>query len=160
MRHSACMIGGSRFRVPAEQGGLFVAQMHDPDQKATVLAALLAGHGISETARQTGVPKPTVIRWRDEMNGPNSELFSDRSWLPERGVDWQDNFQRYIDDSLYALRVKVAYLSRPEVLERTEYAAIVDAHSALADRIARIAESVGTIDVSRNASQLTGAPAA
>jgi len=135
--------------------------MHDPEIKARVTAELISGGGISDVARRFNLPKGTVAGWRDEAF--RTEFSSDsntpRSWIPERGVDWQDNFQRYIDDSLYALRVKVAYLSRPEVLERTEYAAIVDAHSALADRIARIAESVGTIDVPASSRHLDGAAA-
>lgn len=128
--------------------------MHDPDTKARVVSALLTGLAIAEVVRQYGVPKPTVIRWRDEAlvavdsdhtsktSGPHADL----SWLPVRGQDWQENFQRHLDDSLYSMRVQVAYLSRPDVLERTDYAAIVDAYGTLADRIARIAEAIGRVE--------------
>lgn len=127
--------------------------MHSPDLKATVTAGLLAGQGITELARRYNVPKGTVAGWRDEVfrTEPNDELNGNRlAWLPIRGANWHENFEGYIDDVMYGLRVQVAYLSRPEVLERTDYAAIVDAHGTLADRVARIAEAVGHIDAPAN----------
>lgn len=140
---------------------------HDTSVKAAVVGSLLAGIGISECARQHSVGKATVSRWRDELYGTELEQPAERSsvprpalpWLPPRGANWHENFEGYIDDVMYGLRVQVAYLSRPEVLERTDYAAIVDAHGTLADRVARIAEAVGHIDTptAAGSAQLTAA---
>lgn len=137
--------------------------MHDPEIKATVTAALLAGQGISECSRIYGVAKATIAGWRDEIFRTETEREIERpnrpilAWLPVRGANWHENFEGYIDDVMYGLRVQVAYLSRPEVLERTDYAAIVDAHGTLADRVARIAEAVGHIDAPATSVQLDGA---
>ena len=123
--------------------------MHDPEARMRVAGLLAAGYTPGEVSRQTGVPRPTVIRWRDDPNGLPVHLSTDtvdRSWLPIRGATWQENFQGYIDDVLYGLRVQAAYLSRPDVMERTDYGAIVDAHGTLADRVARIAEAVGRVE--------------
>jgi transposase-like protein len=131
--------------------------MHDPDTKVRVTSALLCGMAIAEVVRQFGIPRQTAMRWRDEAfaaaasgtppgNSGQSGQPPNTSWIPLRGRDWQDNFQRYVDDSLYSLRVLTAHLARPEVLERTDYAAIVDAHGSLADRIARLAETIGRVE--------------
>jgi hypothetical protein len=127
--------------------------VHTPETKAKVLSALLMGVAIAECVRQFGVPKATVLRWQQsaavavsDPTSPDSGPILDLSWVPVRGRDWQDNFQRYIDDSLYSMRVQVAYLSRPDVLERSDYAAIVDAHGSLADRIARLADTIGRVE--------------
>jgi len=141
--------------------------MYSPDTKAAVVSALLTGLAIAEVMRQYGVSKGTVIRWRREAfasvldppspnSGPVLDPPAAPSWIPIRGTDWQDNFQRYVDDSLYSMRVQVAYLARPDVLERTDYAAIVDAHGTLADRVARIADTIGRVE---GRDRLDGQPA-
>lgn len=137
--------------------------MYSPDTKAAVVSALLTGLAISEVARQFGVSRQTAIRWREEAfaaipdtPSPHFGQIPDTSWIPIRGTDWQDNFQRYVDDSLYSMRVQVAYLARPDVLERTDYAAIVDAHGTLADRVARIADTIGRVE---GRDRLDGQPA-
>jgi transposase-like protein len=37
---------------------------HDPEVKAAVMAALLAGQGVNEAAREYSLPTSTVSRWR------------------------------------------------------------------------------------------------
>jgi hypothetical protein len=40
---------------------------HSPQTQAAVLAALMMGKGIRETAREFGVPRSTVQRWRRQV---------------------------------------------------------------------------------------------
>lgn len=47
---------------------------YSDDQRAAVLAALDANGGnLSKTARDTGVPKSTLIAWRDNVHVPPSD---------------------------------------------------------------------------------------
>lgn len=44
-------------------------QPHDPETKAAVMAALLDGQGVTETAEQYDVPRSTVSYWKSQISG-------------------------------------------------------------------------------------------
>jgi len=71
--------------------------MHDPEKKAAVVAALIAGEGVCEVAREHGVALQTVSRWKSEI----PEIIA--SVPARRAADMGDLLVRFLDAALGGL---------------------------------------------------------
>lgn len=128
-----------------------MAAHHPPETKAAVTAALLTGMGTSEIAKTYKVPKQTVDRWRDELNGTDDGTKTGRlAWLPAPKGEPRAELEALVHEYLYGQRVLVAWLTFPDHLSSAEperIAAIVGAHDSLGARVAGLAERLSAYQV-------------
>lgn len=56
---------------------------HPPHVKAAVIASLMVGDSVTEVAREHGIPKQTVSRWKPEANAYLREIVRSSPELQE-----------------------------------------------------------------------------
>ncbi len=108
-----------------------MAKHHDPSLRATVMAALLAGQGVTEVARQYRLPKSTVQRWRKQARveaGKSDEI--------------GDLLMGYLRENLRTLTAQAIIFRDRSFVTRgsPEHAAIL--HGVLTDKAVRLLEAL------------------
>jgi transposase-like protein len=82
---------------------------HDPQLKAVVLAALLAGQGISQVAKQYHIDPSVVCRWRAKIN-PNDL----QAVAKEKADEFTELISDAIESILKALKISADFIRSDE----------------------------------------------
>lgn len=110
---------------------------HAAEVKAAALAAMIAGQGLSETAREYKVPKTTLRAWRDKL--PPDKLAQIRTKQGDR-VD--DMIGDYLEDLLHALGAQAQVAGDPKYIARQSASELAVLHGVMCDKGFRILEAV------------------
>jgi hypothetical protein len=111
---------------------------YDPATKAAALAALMAGQGVGEVARQYHLPAGTVKSWLSRMrHGPSvAEVATrDRQTIGEL-------LTGYLTETLEALRKQSAIFGDPVWLKQQTAADAAVLHGVMTDKAVRLLEAL------------------
>lgn len=100
---------------------------HSPELRAQVLAALMAGQGVSEVAKQYGLDKGLVSRWR-----------SLQPVATKTDPDLEDLIGEYLRETLITLAVQQRHFRDPEWLAQQSASELGVLHGISVDKAIRI----------------------
>ena len=104
---------------------------HDPEVKAAAMAALLAGQGVCDVAREYALPETTVSRWKAQVRADAG-----------RSDDIGELLLDYLAENLKTLRVQaVAFRDRDWLREQNASEAGI-LHGILTDKAVRLLEAL------------------
>lgn len=104
------------------------------DQKAAVLAALLAGQSIGSIAREYKIPKSTISGWKNEP----AQVRESRTQKNEIG----GLILEYLKANLTALKVQTIMFSDQAWLAKQNAADVAVLHGVMTDKAIRIIEAM------------------
>lgn len=104
---------------------------HEPEVRAAVQAALLAGQGTAEVAREYQLPESTVSRWRKEARRAAGKT-------DDIGV----LLLGYLRENLVTLRAQVEAFRDPEWLREQDASEAGVLHGILTDKAVRLLEAL------------------
>lgn len=108
-----------------------MASEHPPEVKGQVMAALLAGQGVTETAQEYDLPTSTVSRWKKKAR-------EEAGRTDDVGVLLLD----YLTENLRTLRAQASAFRDPKWLEKQEADAAAVLHGVLCDKSIRLLEAL------------------
>ena len=103
----------------------------DPEVRAAVMSALLAGQGVGETAQRYELPKSTVSRWKAE-----ARLAAGR--CEDVGLLLLD----YLRENLTTLTAQAVVFRDPAWLRSQEAGSLAVLHGVMADKSTRLLEAL------------------
>lgn len=112
-------------------------KQYSNEQKAAVMAALLAGQSISSVAKEYQIPKSTVANWSADSNktiqgtvpNPKKEI------IGELVLD-------YLEKSLRALIAQAEVFAEKDYLRKQDASELAVLHGVGVDKVFRIAEAL------------------
>lgn len=104
---------------------------HDPETKAAVMAALLAGQGTCEVARAYDIPESTVSRWKAKAREEAG-----------RSNDVGELLLGYLEENLRTLRAQVVAFRNEEWLAKQGASEVGVLHGILTDKAVRLLEAL------------------
>jgi transposase-like protein len=110
---------------------------HSEEVRSAVLAALLAGQGVSEIAARYSISDRVVRRWRE---GHLAEVVRESR---ERG---EGLCLQYLSENLACLRAQLVVAGNGEYLKGQPAAELATLHGVVADRAFKILEALGRGD--------------
>ena len=102
------------------------------DQKAAVLAALLAGQSLGQVAKEYNIPKSTISGWK---NSPVRETRTQKNEIGGLILD-------YLQANLTALKVQTIMFSNQEWLAKQNAADVAVLHGVMTDKAIRLIEAM------------------
>ena len=108
-------------------------QSHSDETRAAVMAALLTGQGVSETARALNLPKATVSRIKSEISRERLEQVG-----TEREERLIDLVMDYVSTNLRTLKAQSIEVGRADYVKKQSASEIAVLHGVLADKTVRI----------------------
>ena len=108
-----------------------MASHYTPETRASVMAALLAGQGVSELAREYQIPESTVSRWkkaaREEagLSGEIGELLLD-----------------YLGENLRTLKAQAVAFRDTDWIRKQSASELGVLHGILSDKAVRLLEAL------------------
>jgi transposase-like protein len=105
-----------------------------PDNvRAQIIAALLQGQGVTETANQYKVDKATVSRLKRTI--PADRL---QQVATEKRADFENLIAEYVAEGLAALTAQLRVIGRPEYIQKQDAASLATLHGVVNDKIVRL----------------------
>lgn len=108
-----------------------MASEHPPEVKGAVMAALLAGQGVTEVAKEYDLPTSTVSRWKARAREKAG-----------RSNDVGELLLDYLQENLRTLRAQAHAFRDPEWLRAQEADAAAVLHGVLTDKAVRLLEAL------------------
>lgn len=108
---------------------------HSDDTKAKVIAALLAGMGVVEIARELGLPHNTVSNYKSEI--PEDKLDELRR---KKGARIDDLVYDYLVQNLETLRIQSKAVSDESYINKQPAGEMATLHGVIADKTVRLLE--------------------
>ena len=125
-----------------------VAQRHSDETKAAVMAALLAGQGIHEVAREFHLDASTVSRWRAKLPAAQQQAAAAATAEREQGA--ADEFGQllagYLRSTLISLRAQTEHFGDPLWLKGQNAADLAVLHGVQTDKAIRLLEAAERAD--------------
>jgi len=109
---------------------------HPPEVKAAVMAALLAGQGVSAVAREYKLSHQLVSQWRASLT---PEQFAEICL--KRGATIDNLIFDYLQTNLEALQAQARVASTDEYIAKQPANELAILHGVLADKCIRILEA-------------------
>lgn len=109
---------------------------HDPETKAAVMAALLAGQGVTEVATAYKLDPSVVSRWRKQI--PAEKL---QELATEKGLALDDLILDYLQKNFAALGAMAAVASDESYLRKYPPQQLAVLHGVFADKAFRLLEA-------------------
>ncbi len=106
-------------------------QEHPPEVRAAVMAALLAGSGVTEVAHQYNLPSSTVSRWRANAR-QEAGLVDDIGTL----------LLSYLRENLQTLAAQAKFFRDPKWLQGQPAGELAILHGVCTDKAIRLLESL------------------
>jgi transposase-like protein len=116
---------------------------YDASTKASVMAALLTGQGVTEVAAKYKVPEGTVKSWRARMK-PGSETDVAKV-ATEKREEIATLLIQYLHANLTTLHAQAVVFSSKEWLEKQNAADAAVLHGVLTDKTIRLLEALGGV---------------
>lgn len=105
---------------------------HSDETKAAVLAALLAGQGIADTAGTYHLPESTVRQWAKELGPQFAEVRA------KKAHDFDALIADYLEEVLVTLAVQVRHFRDVGWLQKQPASEAAVLHGVLTDKAIRI----------------------
>lgn len=112
---------------------------HDPETKAAVLAALLAGQGADDVARTYQLPRATVQEWQRQVRLAAEVVQTQKRPDASRIGDL---LVRYLERNLTTLEIQAEQFSDAAWLHRQNAADAAVLHGVLTDKAVRLLEAL------------------
>lgn len=112
------------------------ARPHDDQTKAAVMAALLTGQSIGETARQYAISPNTIRAWRNATG-----LGGTHPVAPEKRADLDELITRYVRENLTTLAVQAEHFRDKAWLLEQPANELAVLHGVAADKAIRLLEA-------------------
>ena len=129
---------------------------YDPEVKAAVLAALLAGQSVNAVAREYNIPKGTVSSWAkregEMLDGIRSEAASQAAGNPPQGENGEVGglLLDYLGGSLRSLKNQVEVMGEKEYLRKQPIENVALAHGIQVDKAVRLIEALNRAESESN----------
>lgn len=107
---------------------------YSPEEKAAVMAALLAGQSVSQAAATYRIPRGTIAAWSGEVRRMQTD--------PNTKKDIGDLLVRYLESNLQALTAQMEVFSDRKWLEKQSASEVGVLHGILADKAIRLLEAL------------------
>jgi len=108
---------------------------YSEEQKAEVMAALLAGQSVREVARQYNIPRGTIATWSASID---RKISTDSDTKKEIG----NLIVGYLAESLNTLRIQVRAFADEEWLHKQPASEVAVLHGVIADKAIRLLEAL------------------
>ena len=118
---------------------------HDPEVRATAMAALLAGQGVTEVAEEYHLPTSTVSRWRTEARAEAG-----------RSEDVGALLLDYLQENLTTLRAQAIAFRESRWLAEQDAADAAVLHGVMTDKAIRLLEALDGSGVSPSTPSTSG----
>jgi transposase-like protein len=117
---------------------------HDPDTRASVLAALISGSTIAEVSRAMKIPDSTIEYWRDQAGiGPKPPR--NPEWIrDEKKADLGELVGDYLNDILVTLRAQAIHTRDKDWLQIQSAGELAILHGVLSDKAVRLLGALRT----------------
>jgi transposase-like protein len=115
-----------------------MAKEYPPEVKAAVLAAILTGSSIASVAREHGVSKRTVSRWKDETQS-GAQMDAPQK---EKALGLGELVYGYLTESITTLRLQVAFFRDETWLRQQSAADIAILHGVVTDKAVRLLAAI------------------
>lgn len=109
---------------------------HSEETRATVMAALLAGQGVTEIARQYQVPKATISRIKNEVLPDELEQVG-----TEKRARVENLLFSYLTRNLEALGNQCEVAGREAYINQQSGSDLATLHGVMADKAIRLLEA-------------------
>lgn len=110
---------------------------YSPEEKAAALAALVAGQGLDEVARDYKIPVGTLKAWRHYSEGPVD---------PELAIAKRERvgelLMEYLEANLSCLTAQIQVFRDPEWLRKQDAHQAAIIHGVMADKATRLLEAL------------------
>ena len=123
----------------------------DPEVKGRVLADLIAGAGVRETARKHSVSPSTVVEWRDTYTTAVEVLRT------EKKQSTTDLLAEYVNESIVTFTAQARHFRDPGWLAQQSAQGLAILHGTHNDKILRLLYALRPTDVVDAASVIDGA---
>src|SRR5215210_3098727 len=110
---------------------------HSDDVQSQVMAALLAGQGVMETATQYDLPESTIREWRSALS---SEQFAELR--AKKGEQIEELLFGYLTANLKALKAQADVTSEREYIIEQSASDLAVLHGVMADKSVRLLEAI------------------
>jgi len=110
---------------------------YNPETKAAVMAALLAGQGVEFVAREYKIPEGTVKAWKSRLREGSSPVAT------EKREAIGNLLIQYLEANLNTLREQHKVFADPEWLKKQKAAEAAVLHGVIADKTVRLLEAMG-----------------
>lgn len=133
---------------------------HDETLRAAVMAALLAGQGVEETAKQYKLPKQTVSDWHGSLTGTEQrqrEAASDELRTKKQAA-YDELVGDYLRELLITLSVQARHARDETWLRGLGGSEFAVAHGVLADKAFRILSAAESAEPAANDGEDRPAP--
>lgn len=107
------------------------------EQKAAVMAALLAGQSVSEVAREYKIPEGTIKDWSSRTDRSVPVATGKKAEIGELLVE-------YVRENLTTLREQAVVFRDPEWLRKQGASELAVLHGVLMDKSIRLLEAMGS----------------
>jgi transposase-like protein len=111
---------------------------HSDETRAAVMASLLAGQGITETARQYNIDASLIYRWRQQI--PRDKVQQLQRQQHEH--DFDKLLADYLAETLLTLRVQAEFFRNKEWLAKQDAHELAVLHGVATDKAIRLLEAV------------------
>lgn len=112
-------------------------QKYTDDTKAAVMAALLAGQGVDEIAKEFDIPQRTVSSWKATIS--ETELAEIRS---KKEIDFGALLADYLVETLTTLSVQAKHFRNETWLRQQPAADLAVLHGVQTDKAIRLLEAI------------------
>jgi transposase-like protein len=109
---------------------------HDPELRAAVLSALLAGQSISSVAREYRIDRASVIAWRNAAGIGSTPV------QPQKRVEIGDLLSDYLREVLGTLAVQARTFRDEAWLRKQDASEAAVLHGVLTDKAIRLLEAL------------------
>lgn len=107
---------------------------HSDEIQVQVMAALLAGQGVMEVAREYNLPESTIREWVDSDTVAQVRA--------KKGEEIEQRLFEYLVANLTALKKQAEAVSETEYIQRQPAGEIAVLHGVMADKSIRLLEAI------------------
>lgn len=118
---------------------------HSDQVRAAVMAALLTGQSVTEAAKNHGIDRTVVGRWKQQLH---SSPLKKSETIEALLLD-------YVRQNLMALQAQVEVAGRPEYILKQSASELAVLHGVMADKMIRILAAFEPIESERKTSFTT-----
>lgn len=117
---------------------------HSPETKAKVIAALMAGQGVSEIARDYNISKATASAWKSEIPGLSEQNRTQKT------RDFGEMLGAYLEELLTTAAVQQVHFRDKEWLNQQSAADLAVLHGVSIDKGIRLFEAAQRAEIEQN----------
>lgn len=108
---------------------------HSNETQAQVMAALLAGQGVSEVASQYNIPERTIREWQSLAPAEFAEV------RRQKGKEIEDLLFGYLTQTIDTLTIQAKVVSEREYIIKQPAGELAVLHGVMADKSIRLLEA-------------------